>query len=61
MNVPLPTGISLLTGTVTFLFKDVQGSTSLWGCKPEKMASALQVHNTALCQAIEADQECYSR
>jgi class 3 adenylate cyclase/DNA-binding CsgD family transcriptional regulator len=42
------------TGTVTFLFTDVQGSTSLWESEPEKMAEALKIHNTALRQAIEA-------
>jgi len=41
-------------GTITFLFTDIQGSTPLWEREPEKMAAALQIHNTALRQAIEA-------
>jgi class 3 adenylate cyclase len=44
----------LPTGTVTFLFTDIQGSTPLLEREPEKMAEALQVHNTTLRQAIEA-------
>ena len=49
MNTGLP------TGTVTFLFTDIQGSTPLWEREPEKMAAALQVHNQALRQAIEGN------
>lgn len=49
MNNPLP------TGTVTFLFTDIQGSTPLWEREPEKMAAALQIHNADLRQAIEAN------
>jgi predicted ATPase/class 3 adenylate cyclase len=50
----LPTGSTLPTGTVTFLFTDIQGSTPLWESQPEKMAQALQIHNTALRTAIQA-------
>ena len=46
---PLP------TGTVTFLFTDIQGSTTLWERQPEQMAAALQIHNAALRQAFEAN------
>ena len=45
----------LPTGTVTFLFTDIQGSTPLWEREPEQMAEALQTHNTALRQAIETN------
>jgi predicted ATPase/class 3 adenylate cyclase len=45
----------LPTGTVTFLFTDIQGSTPLWEREPEKMAEALQMHNTTLRKAIEAN------
>ena len=45
---------TLPTGTITFLFTDIQGSTPLWEREPEKMAEALQIHNAALRQAIEA-------
>jgi class 3 adenylate cyclase/DNA polymerase III delta prime subunit len=44
---------SLPTGTITFLFTDIQGSTPLWEREPEKMAAALQINNAALRQAIE--------
>lgn len=47
--------LTLPTGTVTFLFTDIQGSTPLWESQPEKMAQALQVHNTALRGAIQAN------
>jgi class 3 adenylate cyclase len=40
--------LSLPTGTVTFLFTDIVGSTPLWESQSEKMAQALQIHNTAL-------------
>jgi class 3 adenylate cyclase len=42
---PLPRGeerIALPTGTVTFLFTDIQGSTPLWEQAPGKMAEALK-------------------
>jgi class 3 adenylate cyclase len=45
---------ALPIGTVTFLFTDIEGSTPLWEREPEKMAAALQTHNAALRQAIEA-------
>ena len=45
----------LPTGTITFLFTDIQGSTPLWEREPEKMAAALQVHNAALRRAIESN------
>jgi predicted ATPase/class 3 adenylate cyclase len=48
-NQPLPTGI------VTFLFTDIQGSTLLWENRPDLMADALQMHNTVLRQAIQAN------
>ena len=51
----LPTGTALPTGTITFLFTDIEGSTPLWEQHPQAMAEALQVHNTALRQAIESN------
>jgi class 3 adenylate cyclase len=42
---PLPRGEgrkALPTGTVTFLFTDIQGSTPLWESASEKMAEALE-------------------
>jgi predicted ATPase/class 3 adenylate cyclase len=49
MNTQLP------SGTVTFLFTDIEGSTRLWQEKPEAMASSHARHNEILRQAIEAN------
>lgn len=42
------------TGTVTFLFTDIQGSTHLWEQYPDAMKAALARHDAILRQAIEA-------
>lgn len=42
------------TGTVTFLFTDIEGSTKLWERYPIAMRAALAHHDTLLRQAIEA-------
>jgi predicted ATPase/class 3 adenylate cyclase len=44
----------LPTGTVTFLFTDIEGSTRLWEQHPEAMHAALARHNQLLHQTIEA-------
>lgn len=44
---------SLPTGTVTFLFTDIEGSTRLWQQYPEPMKGALIRHHGLLQQAIE--------
>jgi predicted ATPase/class 3 adenylate cyclase len=41
------------TGTVTFLFSDIEGSTSRWEQNREEMASALARHDALLRAAIE--------
>ena len=41
------------TGTITFLFTDIQGSTRLWEQHPEAMETALDRHNTLVREAIE--------
>ena len=41
-------------GTITFLFTDVEGSTSLWEKNPEAMSEALYRHDEILRTAIEA-------
>ena len=46
---------SLPTGTVTFLFTDIVGSTSLWEKMPNEMQASLAQHHTILRQAIEAN------
>src|ERR1051326_942206 len=45
---------NLPTGTVTFLFTDIEGSTRLWEQQPEAMRLALARHDALLRQAIEA-------
>ncbi|MCH8980226.1 MAG: tetratricopeptide repeat protein [Armatimonadetes bacterium] len=42
------------TGTVTFLFTDIEGSTQLWQDAPEAMKGALQTHDDLLREAIES-------
>ena len=43
------------TGTVTFLFTDVEGSTKLWERNPSVMQKALSRHDEILRSAIEAN------
>src|SRR5438876_1144678 len=47
-RAPMP---ALATGTVTFLFTDIEGSTRLWEQQPEAMRLALARHD-ALASAI---------
>ena len=44
----------LPTGTITFLFTDIEGSTSRWEHQRESMQTALARHDAILRQAIEA-------
>ena len=46
----------LPTGTVTFLFTDIEGSTKLWEKYPDGMKSALARHDEILRTAIEAQE-----
>jgi predicted ATPase/class 3 adenylate cyclase len=43
----------LPTGTVTFLFTDVEGSTRLWEAHPAPMRAALSRHDALIEQAVE--------
>jgi predicted ATPase/class 3 adenylate cyclase len=43
----------LPTGTVTFLFTDIEGSTKLWQGQPAQMSAALARHDTVLRGIIE--------
>lgn len=45
----------LPSGTVTFLFTDIQGSTPLWEQMPEVMRPAVALHHSLLRQAIETN------
>src|SRR3954452_23762044 len=42
------------SGTVTFLFTDIEGSTRRWEADPEAMRAALVLHDETLRSAIEA-------
>jgi predicted ATPase/class 3 adenylate cyclase len=46
---------ALPTGTVTFLFTDIEGSTQLWEQYPEAMKAALAMHDSILKQAVESN------
>src|SRR2546428_4093633 len=43
----------LPTGTVTFFFTDIEGSTRLWEQHPEAMRAALARHDTLAAAVIE--------
>ena len=45
---------SIPSGTVTFLFTDVEGSTQLWDGDPDRMGTALETHDLVLREAIES-------
>ncbi len=44
----------LSTGTVTFLFTDLEASTHLWEAYPDAMPASLARHDALLRQAVEA-------
>jgi class 3 adenylate cyclase len=46
---------SLPSGTVTFLFTDIEGSTQLWEKHPEAMKNALAKHDSIVRAAIESN------
>ena len=48
----------LPTGTVTFLFTDIEGSTTLWERNPDAMRVALARHDALLRHAIESSHGC---
>jgi class 3 adenylate cyclase len=50
----MPMGAELPTGTVTFLFTDLEGSTRLWEEHPEAMKEVLARHDEILREAVEA-------
>jgi class 3 adenylate cyclase len=47
--------MTLPTGTVTFLFTDIEGSTKLWETQPDAMQIALERHDVMLRNAIETN------
>jgi len=46
-------GTGAPSGTVTFLFTDIEGSTRLWDAAPDAMRAALERHDPILRSAIE--------
>src|SRR5437868_4305474 len=54
MSAPLAPTPGLPTGTVTFLFTDIEGSTKRWEHHSHLMKSAIQRHDVILRQAIQA-------
>ena len=46
---------TLPSGTVTFLFTDVEGSTKLWAADKDAMSASLLVHDAILRAAIEGN------
>ena len=43
------------SGTVTFLFTDIEGSTKRWEADPEAMRSELAAHDEVLRTAVEGE------
>jgi class 3 adenylate cyclase len=46
--------VALPSGTVTFLFTDIEGSTRRWEADPDAMRASLAAHDAVLREAIEA-------
>ena len=38
----------------TFLFTDIEGSTSMWEAQPEQMAQAIAHHDALLAEAVQS-------
>ena len=47
-------GVRPPSGTVTFLFTDIEGSTRRWEADPEAMRAALVLHDEVLRSVIDA-------
>jgi class 3 adenylate cyclase len=47
-------GTTVPSGTITFLFSDVEGSTRLWAVDPEAMSESLRIHDRVACQVIDS-------
>ena len=51
--VAMVDGIAAPSGSVTFLFTDVEGSTRLWAEDPDAMSASLRVHDQIMRSSIE--------
>jgi predicted ATPase/class 3 adenylate cyclase len=51
-NTPVPAASVLPSGTVTFLFTDIAGSTRHWDTAPDAMRTALERHDVIVREAI---------
>ena len=51
----MTSGGNLPSGTVTFLFTDVEGSTRSWAADADAMSASLRVHDAIVRDAIEAN------
>ena len=49
---------ALPSGTVTFLFTDIEGSTRLWELHPAEMTTALAAHDALMRRVIERNDGC---
>ena len=58
MTPTVPAGSRFPTGTITFLFTDIEGSTTLWEQHPDAMRAALARHDRLLRHAIESSDGC---
>jgi predicted ATPase/class 3 adenylate cyclase len=55
MQIPPISGVpNLPSGTVTFLFTDIEGSTKRWEAQPQEMSQALSRHDAILRSTIES-------
>ena len=53
-RVPLGPASAPPTGTVTFLFSDIEGSTQRWDVNPDAMQDALRRHDALMHAEIAA-------
>jgi class 3 adenylate cyclase len=47
--------MALPTGTVTFLFTDIEGSTKMWEAHPDAMKIALERHDLLMREVIRPE------
>src|SRR3954469_10758215 len=52
-NVAERPGTEVVSGTLAFLFTDIEGSTRLWEERPLAMTTALERHDAILREAID--------